>query len=135
MIKFHEPYVAKKQEQYVLDALRNSTYSSDKYRQSCLEFLSDMYQTENILITHSATAALEIASKLIKLEKNKKSNILLPSYTFSSTANAFLQDGHNINFIDVGVANGMILKHMIDLGMKLENINAIGVDPLLKDYY
>ena len=29
----------------------------------------------------------------------------------------------------------MILKHMIDLGMKLENINAIGVDPLLKDYY
>ena len=101
MIKFHEPYVAKKQEQYVLDALRNSTYSSDKYRQSCLEFLSDMYQTENILITHSATAALEIASKLIKLEKNKKSNILLPSYTFSSTANAFLQDGHNINFIDV----------------------------------
>ena len=39
MIKFHEPYIAKKQEQYVLDVLRNSTYSSDKYRKSCSIFI------------------------------------------------------------------------------------------------
>ena len=112
MIKFHEPYIAKKQEQYILDVLRNSTYSSDKYRKRCSEFLSDMYQTENILITHSATAALEIASKLIKLEHGKESNFLLPSYTFSSTANAFLQDNHKINFIDVNKEDMIVDKNV-----------------------
>lgn len=116
MIKFHEPHIAKNQEKYVLDVLRNSTYLSDKYRKSCLEFLSDMYKTENILITHSATAALEIASKLIKLEQSKESNILLPSYTFSSSANAFLQDNHKIKFIDVNKKD-----MIVDKNIKLNN--------------
>ena len=100
MINFHEPYVSKKQKKYLLDVTTTSTYLKDKYKNLCEEFLYDMYGKQ-ILLTHSATAALEISAKLIFLENQKQCKVSMPSYTFSSTANAFLIENHKINFIDI----------------------------------
>jgi len=101
MIKFHEPFQSKNQKKYVLDVLDNNLFIKDKYSNLCKEFLIEMYGVNEILLTHSATAALEISSKLLKLEYENSRRILIPSYTFSSTANAFLIDNHEIKFIDI----------------------------------
>lgn len=40
----------------------------------------------------------------------------------------------SINYIDVGIARGLVLTHLQELGLRLENVNSIGIDPLLEEY-
>ena len=68
--------------------------------------LKNKFGLKNTFITHSATGALEMAALLTK--ENKKQKVYLPSYTFSSTANAFLRAGYDIEFLDINPDDLMI---------------------------
>ena len=76
--------------------------------------MSDKFGYKNFLLTHSATAALEI-SALLSVKKGIK-RVMLPSYTFSSTANAFLRSNIKVKFCDI---------HNKDFNIDLNQIKSI----------
>lgn len=111
--------------------ITNQLHSSYPTNMNNVKQICNKYIEENSMETLSMSNAIEIRQGIdLSLNEN------YPGYKrIVSIISKLLVNYKMINFIDVGVANGMILKHMIDLGMKLENINSIGIDPLLNDYY
>ena len=105
-ILFQEPYKSSKVKKYVNQSLNSNYYSSNYFENKCKELLKEKFGLDNTFVTHSATGALEMAALLVKENKNKK--VYLPSYTFSSTANAFLRAGYKIEFLDVNENDLMI---------------------------
>ena len=104
MIKFHEPFKAKNTKKYLNEVVERNSFNDNYFIERCMEILTEFYQTKNLLLTHSGTAALEISSMLLKenIENPRQKTIIkLPSYTFSSTANAFLRSNFNISFLDI----------------------------------
>ena len=107
VINFNEPYKTNRIKKYVNLALESNYYSSGEFEHRCKEFLENKYGFKNTFITHSATGALEMSALLIR-QNNSKKKVFMPSYTFSSTANAFLRAGFKIEFLDVNKENFMI---------------------------
>lgn len=98
-IKFHEPYRSKNTMKYLEKVVNSNSYVDGYFRRGVEEYLSEKFGYKNFLLTHSATAALEIAAILSEL--NGVKSVKLPSYTFSSTANAFMRSGIKIKFCDI----------------------------------
>ena len=111
MIKFHEPFESKNTKKYLEEVIKRNSYNDSYFTERCYDLLSEFYQTKNLLLTHSGTAALEMSVMLLQEsnhELKQEPVIKLPSYTFSSTANAFLRSNFDISFLDVN-ADDMIL--------------------------
>lgn len=106
MIKFHEPFVSKKLESNFNKMVKKNSFGSTYFREICTELLKDKFGYKNFLLTNSATSALELISILLK--NSSFTEIIMPSYTFSSTANAFLRSGYDLEFIDIDINNLMI---------------------------
>lgn len=107
IIKFQEPYNSPLVKKYVLESLNSNYYSTGSFESRAKQVLKEKFNINNSLVTHSATGALELIA--IYLSKNfRKSIVHLPSYTFSSTANAFLRSGFKLNFLDVELNDLMI---------------------------
>ena len=105
-ILFQEPYKSNKVKKYVNQSLNSNYYTADYFEDKCKDLLKNKFGLKNTFITHSATGALEMAALLTK--ENKKQKVYLPSYTFSSTANAFLRAGYDIKFLDINPDDLMI---------------------------
>ena len=105
-ILFQEPYKSNKVKKYVNQSLNSNYYTADYFENKCKDLLKNKFGLKNTFITHSATGALEMAALLTK--ENKKQKVYLPSYTFSSTANAFLRAGYDIEFLDINPDDLMI---------------------------
>ena len=89
MIPFNKASVTSLEEQYLLDALHNSKLSGDgKYTMRVYKQLAERFGIKNVLLTTSGTTALEMTAILIDLEPDDE--VIVPSFTFSSTVNAFL---------------------------------------------
>jgi len=99
MIKFHESYKSKNTIKYLEKVVNKNSYLDSYFRNGVEEYLSDKFGYKNFLLTHSATAALEI-SALLTVKKGIK-RVMLPSYTFSSTANSFLRSNIKVKFCDI----------------------------------
>lgn len=100
MIKFTKSSVTELEEKYVVDALHNSLLSGDgKYTNRVYEQFKERFGIERMLLTTSGTTALEMASILIDLEPGDE--VIVPSFTFSSTVNAFLLRGAKPVFCDI----------------------------------
>ena len=100
MIKFTKSSITKLEEKYVLDVLHNHILSGDgKYTPKVYEQFRTYFGIENMLLTTSCTAALEMASILVDLEPGD--HVIVPSFTFSSTANAFMLRGAFPVFCDI----------------------------------
>jgi dTDP-4-amino-4,6-dideoxygalactose transaminase len=84
---------------YVNDSLFQSGLDSDKYCSKSTELLEHITKAKKVLLTHSCTAALEMAAILIDIHPGDE--IIMPSYTFVSTANAFVLRGAVPVFVDV----------------------------------
>lgn len=88
------------EEEYLLDALRHSKLSGDgKYTAKVYRQFDELFGIKRMLLTTSGTASLEMASLLINLEPGDE--VIAPSFTFSSTINAFLLRGANPVFCDI----------------------------------
>lgn len=71
---------------------------AEKYTKKCRQLLNDRFQNET-LITHSCTAALEMSAILLNIQPGDE--VIIPSYTFVSTASAFALFGARPKFVDI----------------------------------
>lgn len=100
MIPFNKPPYTGNEDQYVLAAMRSTNMSGDgPYTQKCHQWFEANLPCKKALLTPSCTAALEMAAILIDTKPGDE--IIMPSYTFVSTANAFVLRGATIVFVDI----------------------------------
>ena len=100
MIPFNRPAHTGNEDQYVLSAMCSDKISGDgKYGQRCQQWFEEYLGCERALLTPSCTQALEMAALLIDIQPGDE--VIMPSYTFVSTANAFVLRGATIVFIDI----------------------------------
>lgn len=99
-IPFNIPPYLGIEDQYLHQAILNRKLCGDgAFTKKCQIWLENHFQTKKALLTPSCTAALEMAAILIDIQANDE--VIMPSYTFVSTANAFVLRGAKIVFIDV----------------------------------
>ena len=99
MIPFNKPYLTGKETRYIEDAVATGKISGNgKYTQMCQEFFEKKYGFKKTLLTTSCTDALEMAAILIDIQPGDE--VIMPSYTFVSTANAFVLRGAKLVFAD-----------------------------------
>lgn len=104
MINFNKPYLTGDETRYIEDAVASGKISGNgKYTQLCQNFFEKKYGFGKCLLTTSCTDALEMAAILINIGPGDE--VIIPSYTFVSTANAFVLRGAKIVFADSGVDN------------------------------
>ncbi|MDT8342848.1 MAG: DegT/DnrJ/EryC1/StrS family aminotransferase, partial [Thermohalobaculum sp.] len=86
-IPFNKPSVVGKEFQYISDAIERGQLSGDgHYTYLCSQKICELTDAPKALMTHSCTAALEMASLLCNLGPGDE--VIMPSFTFVSTANA-----------------------------------------------
>lgn len=99
MIPFNKPYLTGKETEYITDAVVSGKISGNgKYTQKCQEFFETKFGFKKTLLTTSCTDALEMAAILINIKEGDE--VIMPSYTFVSTSNAFVLRGAKIVFAD-----------------------------------
>ena len=99
MIPFNKPYVSGSEFTYMMQSLQSGKISGDGlFTKKCHSFFKSSYSFGNCLLTTSCTHALEMCALLLDVSPGDE--ILLPSYTFVSTANAFALRGAKLIFVD-----------------------------------
>lgn len=100
MIPFNKPHLTGKELAYIADAHARGQLAGDgHYTVQCSQWLESSTSTKRALLTHSCTAALEMAAILANIEPGDE--VIMPSYTFVSTANAFVLRGGVPVFVDI----------------------------------
>ncbi len=100
MIRFNRPYMTGTELSSIAQAHQNGHLSGDgPFTRECHAWLRERTQAKTALLTHSCTAALEMAALLLRLEPGDE--VIMPSYTFVSTASAFALRGAVPVFVDV----------------------------------
>lgn len=104
MIGFNKPYATGKELEYIKQAFELEKLSGNgKFTKLCQNFLENRYGIKKVLLTSSCTDALEMAALLIN--SGPEDEIILPSYTFVSTANAFALRRATLVFADCSQGN------------------------------
>lgn len=99
MIPFNKPYLTGKEAHYIYQAVYSLKISGNgMFTKRCQAFFENIYGFKKCLLTTSCTDALEMTALLMELKKGDQ--IILPSYTFVSTANAFVLHGADLVFAD-----------------------------------
>ena len=99
-IPFNKPFIAGKELYYIAQAVTLGNLGGDGcFTQRCCRILEDRFEIHRVLLTPSCTAALEMAAMLCDFEPGDE--VILPSYTFVSTANAFVREGAKPVFVDI----------------------------------
>jgi dTDP-4-amino-4,6-dideoxygalactose transaminase len=113
MISFNKPYLTGKETHYIYQAVSSCKISGDGiYTKKCHEFFEKKYGIKKALLTTSCTDALEMAAILIDIKVGDE--VIIPSYTFVSTANAFVLRGAKIIFADSNLLNPNIDSESIE---------------------
>lgn len=100
MISFNEPTVLGFEEKYVQQVYEAKKLSGDgQFTKKCHTWFEKQLPCKKALLTTSCTAALEMAAILSDIQPGDE--VILPSYTFVSTANAFVLRGANLVFVDI----------------------------------
>lgn len=98
-IGFNKPFLTGKETEYITDAVASGKISGNgKYTQLCQNYFQKRYGFNKCLLTTSCTDALEMAAILLNIREGDE--IIMPSFTFVSTANAFVLRGAKIVFAD-----------------------------------
>ena len=99
MIPFNKPYLTGKEAHYLYQAVFSGKISGDGvFTKKCHAFFEERYGIGKALLTTSCTDALEMAAILVDIKPGDE--VIVPSYTFVSTANAFILRGARIIFAD-----------------------------------
>jgi dTDP-4-amino-4,6-dideoxygalactose transaminase len=99
-IPFHIPYISGKETEYIANVITKKSFSGNgTYHHKSIELLKKLTQAHSIYLTTSCTSALEIAALAIGITHGDE--VILPSFTFVSTANAFALRGAKLRFADI----------------------------------
>jgi dTDP-4-amino-4,6-dideoxygalactose transaminase len=104
MIPFNKPFLTGNELEYIAQSVASGKISGDgDFTKKCHRFFEEKYGFKKCLLTTSCTDALELAALLIDIQPGDE--VILPSYTFVSTANAFVLRGAKLVFADSGDEN------------------------------
>jgi len=104
MIPFNKPYLTGKEMHYMYQAVYSGKISGNGiYTQKCQKFFEEQYNFKKALLTTSCTDALEMAAMLANIQPGDE--VIIPSFTFVSTAVAFVRQGAKIIFADSNIQN------------------------------
>ena len=100
MIDFNRPAFVGKEMDYIMDAVNRGMLCGDGiYTKKCSRWMEERFRVKHTLLTTSCTHALEMAAYLAGIEDGDE--VIMPSYTFVSTADAFVLRGAKIVFVDI----------------------------------
>ncbi len=103
-IPFNKPYFSGSETRYIEEAVRFGKLSGDGiFTEKCHSFFEQNLAFQKVLLTTSCTAALEMAALLLNIQPGDE--VIVPSYTFVSTPNAFVLRGAKIVFADSTALN------------------------------
>ena len=98
-IPFNKPYLTGKETKYIIDAVNSGKISGNgMFTKKCQGFFEELYGFKKILLTTSCTDALEMSALLLNIQPGDE--VIMPSYTFVSTAVAFVRQGAKIVVAD-----------------------------------
>lgn len=99
MIQFNKPYLTGKEAHYIYKAVYSGQISGNGiYTKKCQNYFQEKFGFKKTLLTTSCTDALEMSAILLDIEKGDE--VIMPSFTFVSTSNAFVLRGATIKFAD-----------------------------------
>jgi len=100
MIPYNKPLFIGTEEKYVLESIHSNSISGNgKFTKKCQQWFENKLGCSKALLTPSCTHALEMAALLLDIKPGDE--IIMPSFTFVSTANAFVLRGAKIVFVDI----------------------------------
>jgi dTDP-4-amino-4,6-dideoxygalactose transaminase len=100
MIAFNRPYLTGREFDYVREAVATGQLAGNgQFTRRCQAWLQETLGAPRVLLTHSCTAALEMCALLLDLQPGDE--VIMPSFTFVSTANAFVLRGATPVFVDI----------------------------------
>jgi dTDP-4-amino-4,6-dideoxygalactose transaminase len=100
MIPFNAPPIVGSEVEYMQSAMASGKLCGDGgFTRRCQQWMEQHFGSKKVLLTPSCTASLEMAALLIDIQPGDE--VIMPSYTFVSTANAFVLRGATIVFVDV----------------------------------
>lgn len=100
MIDFNIPPYTGKELNYIQEAVKSGKICGDgAFTKKCSDWMEKRYGAKKVLLTTSCTHALEMAAHLAKIQPGDE--VILPSYTFVSTADAFVLRGAKLVFVDI----------------------------------
>ncbi|MDM1522421.1 dTDP-4-amino-4,6-dideoxygalactose transaminase [Empedobacter sp. 225-1] len=98
-IPFNKPFIIGNELKYIEEAVQSGKISGDGlFTKKCQQFFEEKYNFPKVLLTTSCTDALEMAAILCDIKEGDE--VIVPSYTFVSSANAFVLRGAKIVFVD-----------------------------------
>jgi dTDP-4-amino-4,6-dideoxygalactose transaminase len=98
-VQFNKPFIVGQEMEYIREAVARGKLTGDgHFTRLCHQYFQNRYQFHKCLLTTSCTDALEMAALLTNIQPGDE--VIVPSYTFVSTANAFVLRGANIVFAD-----------------------------------
>ena len=99
-IPFNRPFIIGKELYYMAQSvLGGHTAGDGVYSRRCQQLMQERFSARQVLLTTSCTSALEMAAILCEVKPGDE--VILPSYTFVSTANAFFMRGADLKFVDI----------------------------------
>jgi dTDP-4-amino-4,6-dideoxygalactose transaminase len=99
-IPFNRPYLTGREREYLEEALQSRQFAGDgPFARRCQALMQQRFGTASAQLTTSCTSALEVAALLCDLAPGDE--VIMPSYTFVSTANAFWLRGAKVKFVDI----------------------------------
>lgn len=118
MIPFNKPYFSGRELKYIEEVCHSTTMSGNgDFTKKCHTFFEQKYGFNKCLLTTSGTDALEMCAMLCNIQSGDE--VIIPSYTFVSTALAFLREGATVIFADSSSNN--------------PNMEAEQIEPLITD--
>ena len=100
MISFNVPPYFGNEEKYIAQVIANHKICGDgEFTKKCSCWMEERFKAKKVLLTTSGSSALEMAALLCNVQTGDE--VIMPSYTFCSTANAFIQRGCKIVFVDI----------------------------------
>lgn len=100
MIDFNRPAFVGKELDYIKDAVKRGMLCGDgEYTRKCSRWMEERFRVNRVMLTTSCTHALEMAAYLADIRPGDE--VIMPSYTFVSTADAFVLRGAKIVFVDI----------------------------------
>lgn len=100
MIPFNRPAVTGKEAGNINEVIKKNKFAGDgEYTRLCSRWLEEKFNCPRVLLTTSCTHALEICAILAEIREGDE--VIMPSFTFTSTANSFVMRGARLVFVDV----------------------------------
>ena len=100
MIRFNIPLNIGHEQNYVLEAISSNRIGGDgHFSQRCCNWMEDRFHAQKVILTTSCSTALDMAALLCEFKPGDE--VILPSYTFPTTASSLAKEGVNLVFVDI----------------------------------